>query len=110
MTEPAEIDPEDASPRPSFRRSLGIFWLYTLLRFAMFAVIWLVLWLLGVGALLSAAIAVVLSVPLSWVLLARPRRALAANIEDRVNARVFKLDELGARLEGDAGEDDDDQA
>jgi O-antigen ligase len=88
--------------RPSFGRSLGLFWLYTLLRFGLFGGLWLVLWLVGVGWLIAAAIAVILSIPLSWVLLARPRQAFAANIEQRVNARFERKAEFDAQLEGDS--------
>jgi len=88
-------------PRPSFGKSLGLFWLYTLLRFGLFGLIWALLWLLGVGWLIAAAIAVVLSIPLSWVLLARPRQAFAANIEQRVNARVDRKFDFDARLAAD---------
>jgi Protein of unknown function (DUF4229) len=94
----SETPPDEQ--RPTFRRSLGLFWLYTGLRFGLFGLIWLVLWLVGVGSLLSAAIAVVLSIPLSWVLLARPRRAFAANLEQRINAHVDKRAEFDDRLEG----------
>ncbi len=93
-------DAAQPAQRPSFGRSLGLFWLYTLLRFGLFGALWLVLWLVGVGWLIAAAIAVVLSVPLSWVLLARPRQAFAANIEQRVNARVENSAAFNARLEG----------
>jgi Protein of unknown function (DUF4229) len=92
---------EDVSePRPSFGKSLGLFWLYTVLRFGLFGLIWLLLWLVGVGWLFAALFAVVLSVPLSWFLLSRPRQAFAANIEERVNARFDRKAELDAQLEG----------
>jgi hypothetical protein len=87
--------------RPTFGKSLGLFWLYTLLRFGLFGAIWALLWLVGVGWLIAAAIAVVLSIPLSWVLLARPRQAFAANIEQRVNARVDRRADFDARLAAD---------
>ncbi len=90
-----------AAPQPSVARSLGLFWLYTALRFGLFGAIWLVLWVVGVNWLIAGAIAVVISIPLSWVLLAKPRQALAANIEDRVNARVERKWELDSRLQGD---------
>jgi hypothetical protein len=99
-----EVDSEGA-PHPSFGRSLGLFWLYTFLRFGLFGGLWLVLWLLGLGSLIAAAISLLLSIPLSLVLLARPRRALAANIEQRVNAHVDRRADFDARLDGE--EDDD---
>ena len=45
-----------AQPRPSFGKSLGLFWLYTLLRFGLFGALWLVLWLVGVGWLLAKVV------------------------------------------------------
>jgi hypothetical protein len=103
-------DPDQgaAAPRPSFGRSLGLFWLYTSLRFALFGVLWLILWLVRVEWLVAGAIAVALSIPLSWFLLAKPRQAFAANIEQRVNVRAVRAADLSARLEGDRTRRDDD--
>jgi Protein of unknown function (DUF4229) len=92
---------EPATP-PTFARSMGLFWLYMGLRFALWGVLWLAFWLVGVEVLLAALIGAVLAAPLSWLLLARPRRALAANIEDRVNLRFQHRAEFDARLESDA--------
>jgi hypothetical protein len=80
---------------------MGAFWLYTLLRFGLFGVLFGLLWLLGVRSLLGAVIALVLSIPLSYVLLARPRAALAQTIEQRVAARRTRQAELDAGLRGD---------
>ena len=44
-------------------------WLYTLLRLGLFFVLWGLLWVARVPAFLAAVIAMVLSVPLSYVLL-----------------------------------------
>lgn len=79
------------------------FWVYTLARFALFGVIWAILWLVGVPYLFAAFIAIVVSVPLSWFLLARPRQAFAATIEQRVNQRREHSTNLAQRLEGGAG-------
>jgi hypothetical protein len=87
--------------RPSFKRSISLFWMYTLLRFGLWAVLWLILWLVGLNVLLAGAIAAILSLPLSWVLLARPRAAFAANIEQRVSARVHDRAEFDAELAGE---------
>jgi Protein of unknown function (DUF4229) len=86
--------------RPSFGRSMSVMWIYTLARFGLFGVLYGILWLVGVGGFLGAIIALALSVPLSWVLLARPRQAFAANIEQRVNARVAKKAAFDAELDG----------
>ena len=86
---------------PSFWRSWVLFWSYTLLRFGLFGALWLILWLVGVGWLFAAGIAVVLSVPLSWVLLAKPRQAFAANLEQRVSAHTERITALNAELDDD---------
>jgi hypothetical protein len=92
---------------PSFGRSMGVFWLYTLLRFGLFGVLFGLLWLLGVRGLLGALIALVLSVPLSYVLLARPRAALANTIEQRVAARRTQHADVDAQLRGDTPSNDE---
>lgn len=88
---------------PSFRRSMGAMWLYTALRFGLFFVLFGLLWLVGVKGYLGAILALVLSVPLSYVLLARPRAAFAAVLEQRVNARRTRQADLDAKLRGDDG-------
>lgn len=80
---------------------IGQFWLYTLLRIALFGALWGVLWLINVRGMLGLLIAVLLSVPLSFVLLARPRAALAASLEQRVSDRKAREDTLRARLAGE---------
>lgn len=80
------------------------FWIYTIARFAMFVVLALVLWLVGVPYLFAGLIAIVVSVPLSWFLLAKPREAFARTIEARVGQRQERNADLGKRLEGEAPE------
>ena len=87
--------------QPTFRRSMGAMWLYTLLRFGLFFVLFGLLWLVGVKGFLGAIIALALSVPLSFVLLARPRQAFAAVLEQRVEARKQRQTELDAKLQGE---------
>jgi hypothetical protein len=79
-------------------------WLYTLLRFALFFALWGIVLLLGVHGLFAAFLALVLSVPLSFVLLARPRAAFARQLEARVDARRVSRADLDERLE--SSEDD----
>lgn len=79
-------------------------WLYTVLRFALFFVLWGILVLVGVEGLLAAAIALVLSVPLSFVLLARPRARFAANLEARVEAARARRENLAEQLDPDAAD------
>ncbi len=80
-------------------------WLYTVLRFGLFVVIWGLLVLLGVHGLLGALIAMVLSIPLSFVLLARPRARFAANLESRVSAARARRADLDTELDPDADTD-----
>jgi len=87
--------------QPTFRRSMGAMWLYTLLRFGLFFVLFGLLWLVGVKGFLGAIIALALSVPLSFVLLARPRQAFAAVLEQRVEARKQRQADLDAQLQGE---------
>jgi len=86
---------------PSFRRWMGTVWLYTLLRIALFLVLFGLLWVLGVTGFLGAVIALALSLPLSYVLLAKPRQAFAAQIEQRIEARRARQADLDAKLSGD---------
>lgn len=83
-------------------RLLGQFWLYTFLRIALFGGVWGVLWLVNVRGMLGVLIAVVLSVPLSFVLLARPRAALAGALELRASERKDREDDLRHRLAGES--------
>ncbi|MCW2540254.1 MAG: hypothetical protein JWN95_1979 [Frankiales bacterium] len=101
MTAEEQDSPEQV---PTPRQSLGAMWLYSALRFLVFFVIFGVLWLARVPGFLAAVIAVFLSVPLSFVLLRKPRERLARNIELRVNARRDREQDLDKKLSG--GEDD----
>ena len=81
---------------------LAALWVYTLLRIALFGALFGLLWLFGVRGLLGAIIALLLSVPLSFVLLVRPRQALVAGVSGQVEARRARTSELDARLTGKA--------
>jgi len=96
-------DPPPESPRssPSFGRWMGALWLYTILRFGMFFALWGLLLLIGLGGFLAPALALVLSIPLSFVLLARPRAALARNVEARMELRRARQADFDARLQHD---------
>jgi hypothetical protein len=82
-------------------RLLGQFWVYTVLRIALFGAVLGVLWLVNVRGMLGLLIAILLSVPLSFVLLARPRAALAASLAQRVEARQKREGLLRQRLAGE---------
>jgi Protein of unknown function (DUF4229) len=93
--------PEQQPATPSFRRWMGALWLYTLLRFGLFFALWGLLLLIGLGGFLAPALALVLSIPLSFVLLARPRAALARNVEARIELRRARQADFDARLQRD---------
>jgi hypothetical protein len=99
-------DPEESPTPPSFGNWMGSMWLYTLLRFGLFLVLWGVLYVAGLHGLLGALIAVVLSVPLAFVLLARPRARFAATIEQRVEAQRARRAQLEEKLSGDDTSDE----
>jgi Protein of unknown function (DUF4229) len=95
----------DESKQPTFAGWLGSMWLYTILRFGLFVALWGLLNLAGLHGFVGALVAVVLSVPLSFVLLSVPRARFAANLEQRLNAHRENRAELDQKL---AGEDDED--
>jgi membrane protein implicated in regulation of membrane protease activity len=85
----------------AFAAWMGSLWGYTILRFGLFFALWGLLALAGVGGLLGALIALVLSIPLSLVLLAVPRRRVAENVERRIEARRAIRTDLDERLDPD---------
>lgn len=89
---------EQPPVRPSFAGWMGSMWLYTALRFGMFFALWGILYLLHVHGFLAPLVALVLSVPLSLVLLAKPRAQFARQLEARVEARRAARAELDAEL------------
>jgi hypothetical protein len=98
------VPPGEPVPRkPTPGQTLGAMWLYTLLRFGLFLVLWALLWLARVPGLLAGLIAVVLSVPLSFVLLRRQRERVAANLQQRIIARQAQQHQFDARLSGEDG-------
>ena len=86
---------------------MGALWLYTLLRSALFVVLWGILWLVGLGGFLGAIIALVLTLPLSYVLLARPRARLSETIEQRIDVQRTRKAALDAELDPDGQSDPD---
>jgi O-antigen ligase len=99
---PAQPDEPAGQPaKPTPGQTLGAMWLYTLLRFGLFLVLWGLLWLARVPGLLAGLIAVLLSVPLSYVLLRRQRERVAANLEQRITARQARQQQFDARLSGE---------
>lgn len=100
---------DDATPtgsaEPTFGRWMGSMWLYTFLRFGLFFALWGLLLLAGMTGFYAALIALVLSVPLSLVLLAKPRAAFTRQLESRVDARRAQRAALDAQLDPDAPQD-----
>ena len=80
---------------------MGAMWLYTVLRFGLFLALWGLLWLARVPSLLAGLIAIVLSVPLSYVLLRKQREKVAMNLEQRLTARQARTHDIDAKLSGD---------
>ena len=97
---------DGAAPGKRRRNPLIYFWVYSLLRIALMAALFGLLWLFGLGGFLGAAIAVALSVPLSYVLLARPRNAMTAAMMDRLNVRQERNADFFEQV---AGPDVDDE-
>jgi hypothetical protein len=91
---------------PRFLSWIGTLWGYTLLRFAMFFALWGILVLLGLGGLIAPLIALVLSIPLSLVLLAGPRNRVARQLEARMAASRARRHELDTRLDPKQDEGD----
>lgn len=74
---------------------------YTAGRVLAFAVPAGLLFLVGFRGFLLVITALVLSIPASWILLARQRAALAADVERRVTGRRDRKADLRSQLRGD---------
>lgn len=75
---------------------LAWFWIYTALRLALLLAIFGLLWLFRLGGFVGAAVALLLTIPLSYVVLARPRAAMVASMDllrEQRRARTNALDE-----------------
>ena len=90
---------------PTFGSWMGSMWLYTLLRFGLFFVLWGIFVLIGFHGFTAALFAILLSIPLSFVLLAGPRKRFAANVEARMAEHRQHRAELDAELDPDNRED-----
>lgn len=96
----AGLPPDVADDGPTAWESLRAMWLFSVLRIGIFLALWGLLWIAQVPGFLAAVIALALSVPLSFVLLRKPRERLASNVERRVQARLNKSQNLDAKLSG----------
>jgi hypothetical protein len=92
--------------QPGFGGWMGSMWAFTILRFGLFFALWLILYLVGLHGFLAPLVALVLSVPLSFVLLAGPRRRFTANLEARVQAHKVVRSDLDTQLDPNAERDD----
>lgn len=97
---------EHRPAQPSFAGWMSSMWLYTGLRFGLFFALWGLLYLIGLHGFLAPVLALVLSVPLSFVLLAKPRARFASQIEARLAARRAERDDLDTQLDGDDPHDE----
>lgn len=77
------------------------FLVYTACRVGIFAALTGLLWLLGLDGLVLLLAAVVLSLPVSFLLLSRQRAALGRDVERRISARRSNREQLRSRLRGD---------
>jgi hypothetical protein len=98
--------PEEGQSPIAFKNWMGSLWLYSLLRFGMFFALWGLLVLAGLHGYVAAILGLFLSIPLSLVVLQRPRHTVANNIEQRINARRDAMTELSARLDPDPEPED----
>jgi hypothetical protein len=74
---------------------------YSVARLAVFAVVATVLYFVGLRSFLLVAVALLISLPLSYVVLRRQREALAAAVEHRVDGRRQRRSEIRDQLRGD---------
>lgn len=94
--------PDESHAAPPRRRihPLAWFWIYTGLRVALFGAIFGLLWLFGLPGLFGAVVALVLTVPLSYVVLARPRAAMIESLGVLRGRRQARTQALDAQLQG----------
>ena len=90
---------QERPAQTTFAGWMSSMWLYTILRFGLFFALWGVLVLVGLKGLFAAIVALVLSVPLSLVLLAKPRARFTSQLEARINAHRHDRAELDAELD-----------
>jgi Protein of unknown function (DUF4229) len=85
---------------------VSLFVRYTMLRFGLLVVVLAALALVGVHGILLPALAVLISLPLSYVLLAKQRNAFASEVERRVHERQEKRAALRAEMAGEPADTD----
>lgn len=79
------------------------FAVYTAARLLVFAGLAALGYLVGLRGFPLVFAALIVSLPVSYFLLARQREALAAQVEQRVSGRRARREDLRSRLRGDDG-------
>lgn len=97
----------DTPKTPSAASTLGAMWLFTLMRFGVFGVIFVLLLLGRVPLFWAGVVALVLSIPISFVLLNRQRQKLVDNLAARMTAHQARSATLDEQLSGGETSDDD---
>ncbi len=82
--------------------------MYTMLRFALFIVVFVGLYLAGARSLLLLGLAIVVSGILSYFLLTSQRVAMSSAIGRRFGNVRHHLSDIGQRLDAGASREDDD--
>jgi hypothetical protein len=77
------------------------FVVYTACRAAIFVVLTGLLWFVGLDGLVLVLAALVLSLPVSYLLLARQRAELSRQIERRMDQRRSRRESFRSRLRGE---------
>src|SRR4051812_20959220 len=96
---------EQQPVRSTFAGWMGSMWLYTTLRFGLFFALWGLLFLFGLHGFGAPISPLARSLPLSLVLLPKPRAAFTRQLEARVENRRIERQELDSRLESDTTDD-----
>lgn len=81
---------------------LAWFWIYTGLRLALLLAVFGLLWLFGLAGFVGAAAALLLTIPLSYVVLARPRAAMVASMDVLRAQRRSRTNALDEQLSTDS--------
>ena len=102
MAESGASGPVEPAGRPAAPpRVLPWLVIYTVGRFAIAAALILLLWLAGLGSFPGLLFGLLLSMPVSYVLLRRSRERLTEALAARSLARRTARDDLRTRLSGD---------
>lgn len=104
MQEQQQVKSEDAPAESSLALDIT---LYTLARLGMLALAVAILMFFGVPFLVSAAVGVVVVMPLSMFVFGGLRRRVAVGMAERTRHRREQRERLRAELRGERGRDDE---